>query len=220
VEKDIWLQPNADFAPIFSRRQFVTIKTYDRVGTAMAFYPASRGMQVDRQSGLVTEGFDAVHLDLCLSEAEVLGSTERIVEATLKNEPLVAHTQLETSRYLVDLQYPVKTMNANERDGVYQTDTGPVLFPDLSRSPDDMIEGLELAYSAFNSPSWIEFLVRVPTEIAEGISVYHYSRSEHYECKNQVLRLGAAREVPRPKLGVEAFAKPASSAVFANQHWQ
>ena len=60
-------------------------------------------------------------------------------------------------------------MNANERDMVYQTDTGPVLFPDLSAEPENLLTTLELAYSAFNCPDWVEFIVRVPTAISDDL---------------------------------------------------
>ena len=39
------------------------------------------------------------------------------------------------------VEYPVKTMNANERDMVYQTDTGPVLLPDLSAETEKLFDG-------------------------------------------------------------------------------
>ena len=130
-----------------------------------------------------------MRIDLVQSEGEALETVERIVEATLANQPLVARTELETERYRAVLDYPVKTMNANERDGVYQTDTGPVLFPDLSREPGDLIQGLELAFCAFNAPTWAEFLVRVPTDVGAGTHVYHYSRSVHLQTRNQLIRV-------------------------------
>jgi hypothetical protein len=80
-------------------------------------------------------------------------------------------------------------MNASEREIFYQTDTGPLLIPDLEREPDDIVNGFELAFSAFNSPNWTEFIVRTPTEVAPGVNVYHYSKPVRIECSNQVIRL-------------------------------
>ena len=207
VERDVWLQPNADFAPVFSRRQFLVLKTYDHVGRSMACYPPSRGMQCDRQSGLVADSFDSLRIDLGFSEGDVLSTNKSIVEAILQNEPLTGHTVLSTDRFLADLQYPLKTVNANERDGIYQTDTGPVLFPDLSRDLENMIEGLELAYSAFNCPDWIEFIVRVPTQVAEGVQVYHYSHSERFTSVNHVVRTAQRRDASHPQLAANVFAQ-------------
>jgi hypothetical protein len=189
VERDIWTEPNADFVPIFSQEQYLFLKTYAQVGTQVMAYPPSLGVQPDRQVGSVAEVFDSLRIDLSYGEGAVLDSADQIVEATLANQPLVARSQIEGDRYLAVLEYPVKTINANERDTIYQTDTGPVLLPDLSREPEELIGGFEMAFSAFNTPHWIEFLVRVPTPVAEGISVYHYSRPVRFDAKNQIVRL-------------------------------
>ncbi len=189
VDRDIWVQPNADFAPIFSRDRFAQIKTYDRADRQMAFYPPSLGVQSNYQWGSVNEAFDDVRIDFVLAKGVELTTTDEIIDATLRNEVLVAVTKLETENYTVDLQYPVKTMNASERDRVYQTDTGPQLLPDLSRKPAELIQGMQLAYSAFNGPDWIEFIVRDSIEVAPTINVNHYSRSERFDARNSVYRL-------------------------------
>ena len=191
VERDIWTEPNADFIPIMSSKQFLHLKTFDQAGKQVMLYPPSLGVQPERQTGRLEETYDRVRIDLAYREGEVLETPDQIIEATLANETLVARTEIESDRYVAVIDYPVKTMNANERDKIYQTDTGPILFPDItaSREPEELIEGLELAFSAFNAPDWIEFLVRVPTPIAEGISVYHYSQSIRCDAKNQIIRL-------------------------------
>ena len=105
--------------------------------------------------------------------------------------PLVGQTELMDSRSgrTAILEYPVKTINANERDTIYQTDTGPVLLPDFSGEPESMIERLELAYSAVNCPSWIEFIVRVPTPVSDDVSVYHYSKPVRFDATNRIIQV-------------------------------
>ena len=68
----------------------------------------------------------------------MLQSSHDIIAAVLSHAQLTAQTQFETDQYIAILEYPVKTINASERDNVYQTDTGPVLFPDLSGEPDSL----------------------------------------------------------------------------------
>ena len=189
VDRDIWTEPNADFVPVMSEKQFLIVKTYDHIGQTVALYPRTRGVQSDRQVGLVEDAFDDVRIDLAWSEAEPLDTVEEVIQATLDNQPLAATTEIETGRYRVTLDYPVKTMNASERDSVFQTDTGPVLLPDFERDWAEMISGLELAFCAFNCPHWIEFIVRQPTPIGDGINVWHYSRPKRFDCKSRVLRL-------------------------------
>lgn len=189
VDRDIWLDPNADFVPIFSREKFMQVKTYARADNSAMLYPPSLGVQAERQVWVVAEAFDSLRIDLKTCEGEVLERPDQIVESTLANERQVARTEIETERYLATIDYPVKTMNVSERDGIYQTDTGPVLLPDLSREPGDLIEGFELAFSAFNSPAWTEFIVRTKQAIAKEISVYHYCKPVRRDCRNQVIRI-------------------------------
>ena len=115
---------------------------------------------------------------------------DAIITATLRNGPLVARTELQNHRYRAVIEYPIKTMNASPRDQTYQTDTGPVLMPDLSRNWEDLIGGMELAFSAFNTDSWTELLVRCANPVADGVSVYHYSRVVRVDdVRNQIFRL-------------------------------
>ncbi len=191
VDRDVWLVPNADFVPIFSAERFLTIKTYARIGLEQQVRLfTQKSVQPDRQTGVVAEAFDSLSLGVVTCAGEMLETSQQIVAATLANDRLAARTEWENERYTATLEYPIKTMNANERDNVYQTDTGPVLFADLSRDPGDLLAGMELAFAAFNSPHWIEFIVRVPTDAGNEVQVHHYNRPVRCEdVKNQVVRL-------------------------------
>ncbi len=189
VDTDIWTKPNADFAPIFSASGFMNLKTYARAGEDVDLYPPGSGKQTDRQTGLNQEVFDSATIDIVERPGEILRSVKEIVAATLANAPLMARTTIESDRYVVIIEYPVKTMNANERDDIFQTDTGPVLYPNLNAKPQDMLSQFELAFSAFNSFDWVEFLIRCRTRIAEDVDVYHYSQSVRHESRNEIIRL-------------------------------
>lgn len=125
------------------------------------------------------------------SSRSLLTSTE-VVDAGLAGEVLVATLDFSTARYLCTLEYPIKTCNFNERDGVFQPDTGPVLFPTrLDVELEEIIDHVELAFVAWNgyagSPldgDWAEFIIRTPTDIGNGVKVQHYSRSVTVACKN------------------------------------
>jgi len=176
VPGDVWTVPNADFIPVVSHRQFLNIKTYTHLGQeqGVLLYGHAR-QQPDRQTGNCEEAFDSLRIHVGEAAGEPLATPLAICEATYGHHPLVATTSWETVRYAVELTYPVKTINVNERDCIYQTDTGPILWPDLDREPADLIAGFQLAFSAFNGPDWIECIVRVPTDIPGGLQVYHYS---------------------------------------------
>lgn len=190
VDQDIWTEPNADFAPIFSDDGFMHLKTYSRAGVEVELFPPGSGTQSDRQTGKISEMFDSVQIDLVECPGEVLPTADAIVTATLSNQLLVARTRIQNDRYSATIEYPVKTMNANERDMIYQTDTGPVLLPNLDCHPDELLGKMELAFAAFNCADWIEMLARVPTEVTGDVSVYHYSRPVRFVATNEIVGVG------------------------------
>ncbi len=192
VTCDIWTSPNADFVPIVSQDRFLNLKTYSWIGqeAAVELYGLQQ-RQPDRQVGDVREAFDSLTIHVQEVDGEHLATPEAIIAATFAHQPLCAVTEWTTDRYRAALAYPVKTFNVNERDNIYQTDTGPVLWPDLSREPADLIAGMNLAFTAFNCPEWIEAVVRVPTEAATGMKVYHYSQFERRDgVQNRLFRVG------------------------------
>jgi hypothetical protein len=190
AESDLWLEPNGDFIPLFSDDEFMHIKTFARVGTVARLHPPGSGEQGDRLRVPIDGTFDRVHLDLVECVGERLDATAAIVDAVLANDRLVGIHRIVTDRYRVEIEYPVKTINANERDWVYQTDTGPILFPDLDVEPEQLLSGVNLAFTASNSPTWAEFIVRARTPIAEGVDVYHYSKAVRLDgIVNEVYRI-------------------------------
>jgi hypothetical protein len=187
---DLFLEPNADFIPLFSNDAFMHIKTFARAGTHAPAYPPGSGEQSDRLTAKLTDTFVDAHFDLVEVEGERLADGAAIVASILANDVIVGIHRLQTDRYDVEIEYPVKTINANERDIVYQTDTGPILWPDLERDPADLLTGLELAFTAANAPDWAQIIVRGRTSIADGVEVYHYVNSIRVEgIANEFYRL-------------------------------
>lgn len=177
ADSDLWLHPNSDFIPVFSDGEFLQIKTFARAGMVAQLHPPGSGEQSDRLQTPIEGTFDRVHLDLVEREADRLETAGAIVNAVLANDAMVGIHRYETPRYEVEIDYPVKIINANERDLVYQTDTGPILFPDLECEPGELLSRVELAFTAMNAPDWAEFIIRVRTPIADGVDVYHYSKA-------------------------------------------
>lgn len=188
--RDIWPQPNADFAQVLSDDgEFLGIKTYEFAGKQIPFHPPSLGMQPERQVGRCAAVFESWRTDLARVEAEPLATSAAAVAAILANRRLVARTAYDDGPYRIELEYPVKTVNANERDGLFQPDTGPLLVPDAGRGPDDLIGGLQLAYVAFHQPDWAELLLRVPMPVAGGVRVWHYAQPRRLDARNELLAL-------------------------------
>lgn len=191
VEREIWTTPNADFVPIISAEQFLNIKTYAFIGQErdVSLFGLNRP-QPDRQTGSTAEAFDRLTIHVREDACDPLDSPNEIIAATYAYRPLVARTEYASDRYEVRIEYPIKTFNVNERDDVYQTDTGPILFPDVTLPPHELITGFQLAFAAFNSPRWIELIVREPTSAPHGVQVHHYSRPFRLDSvSNQIFAL-------------------------------
>jgi hypothetical protein len=207
AERDLFLEPNADFIPIFSDDGFMHIKTFARAGTHAQAWPPGSGEQSDRLTAKLTDTFVDAHLDLVEREGERLADSRAIVDAVLANDAIVGVHRVQTDRYDVDIEYPAKTINANERDIVYQTDTGPILWPDLERDPADLLPGLELAFTAANAPDWAQIIVRGRTSIADGVEVYHYANSIRVEgIANEFYRLPDTAPATRRRVDLLANA--------------
>ena len=121
--------------------------------------------------------------------AQQLESAQAIIQATLANEPLVGACRFCLhDRYDIEIDFPIKTMNANEREWIYQVDTGPILFPDMSADCPNWINSFHLAYVAFNRADWAEFILQAPTPLNESLSVNHYSRIMTMTTQNTVFQ--------------------------------
>ncbi len=190
AERDIWPQPNADFIPVLSDDgEVLGIKTYEITGRQIAFHLSDRGLQSERQVSQVADVYESARTDVEQVNAEALMTAQAAVDAILANRRLVARTGWDDDGHHVVIDFPVKTVNANERDVVFQPDTGPVLVPDLSMETHRWIEGLQLAFIAFNRFDWAELLIREPVRVADGVSAWHYARSRRIDCVNELFAL-------------------------------
>ena len=98
----LFTMPNYEFSGIWSREEFLLIRTH---------WVSERD---NRMYGVIREHWDDVHLDIRhFEQAEELPDRGRIVTATLANRPLIARTELrdEAGRQRAVLEYPVRTMN-------------------------------------------------------------------------------------------------------------
>jgi len=111
------------------------------------------------------------------SDVEELTSDAAVREATYDSVPIAAQTQVrnEETGLQAIMEYPVKTMNTNRANDMYQVDTGPVAFPDLSQRHARHVEALSLAFVVFNAPHFADFVLEAPTRVGDE-QVYHYSK--------------------------------------------
>jgi hypothetical protein len=125
-------------------------------------------------------------------KVQELDGFESIRDATAAGLPIVAQTEIsnEAQELSAVIEYPTKTMNISIDDSVYQIDTGPIALPDLEKRYAQPIDTLRLAFVAFNSPDFADFVVEQPTPVIqhgqELAQVYHYSKPFSLPAKNRL----------------------------------
>lgn len=179
ADRNLFLEDNYDFTPVFGPEYGVIFrhKSYlnDNYKTCAKAEDMWKGQTYK------------------LKEAEyikVLENNEAIREATHNSIPIVAQTEIynEEEGLRAIIEYPVKTMNIHDVKNLYQTDTGPVLLPDLCRKYERVVDSIQLAFVAFNTPEFADFVIEQPTPIIKDgnklCKVYHYSKIVSLKAKN------------------------------------
>ena len=122
----------------------------------------------------------------------VLDNNAAIREATHAGLALVSRTEIandETGLRAI-VECPVKTMNINNQRDLYQVDTGPVAWPDLTLRSARLADTISLAFVAFNCLSSADFIVEAPTPIGadeqEPGMVHHYSSMLRCPARNSI----------------------------------
>lgn len=190
VQRDVWHQPNADMCMMAGKDEFLVYKRWDKADKGVLRYPASLGVQPERQLGDPQEAFDSFSINLVQRPGRVLGDMDAIIATLASDLPLLAHTQYEAAGHEVLLEYPVRCVNFSERERYYQVDTGPILLPDFTHDSTSLLAGCRLAYIAHNSPTWAELIVCAPTPLTDSIKVHHYSETIRIEgTRNRLIAL-------------------------------
>ena len=166
AKKNLLHEDNYDFLPVFGPEWSVV---YRRHAYLRDGYREIRRSE-ERWNG------QQYHL-IVGSDVEELTSDAAVREATYDSVPIVAQTQVrnEETGLQAIMEYPVKTMNTHRANDIYQVDTGPVAFPDLSQRHARHVDALSLAFVVFNAPHFADFVLEVPTRVGDE-QVYHYSK--------------------------------------------
>ncbi len=178
----LFLDPNYDFCAIFSNKEFMII----RVGCP--YKPANTvAANQDR--------FDDVLFGLKTADGETLQDAAAVVKATLAGRVVNGRTEIAdpTGRRRAMIEYPVKTMNVNDINNIYQVDTGPILLPDFAAKKERMVERFQLAFVAYNKADEAYFVIQEPIPAVagqtDGPKVCHYSRIVRMDAANSLIAL-------------------------------
>lgn len=181
AEKNLFIEDNYDFCGMFSDEEYALFRTH------------SAHTEAFREQGLWQGRFEKVHQHVVRVEGRELEGNAEIVQATLRNIPLVGQVEIASAdrKLRATLEFPIKTMNANDIQNLYQVDTGPVAFPDFKMEVERHIERLSPAYVAYNAPDFADFVVQQALPIVvkgrEVARVTHYSGLVSLPAKTRVI---------------------------------
>lgn len=180
--KDLFYKDNYDFTPIFGKDKVLIFRRH------FDERPGYRKVQLMSD----TWGADPIIKLPQPKSITLLDTFEKIKEATLEGVPIVTQTEItdEKTGLSAMIECPCKTMNINSETKMYQTDTGPVVLPDISKIYDEPMDALRLAFIAFNVPHFADFVVEAPVPITENgktiKSVLHYSELITHQAVNRI----------------------------------
>lgn len=177
---DLFYDNNYDFNGIFSEKEYVIFRTYAQHTWRF------------REEGLWKGTFKGMSERLVEAEGTVLGSGEEIVRASMAGKPLIGRVELSSDdgALSAEIEFPIKTMNANDTDWKYQVDTGPIGLPDFGADVDMHIKRLSPAFVAYNVEGFADFVVQQPVASPQnGSSVTHYSSPISLPAKTSVISI-------------------------------
>ncbi len=187
AEKDLFHADNYDFLPIFGGKEAEDLLVFRRPVRLSDNYRTIAKSETYWGKPLLKLRYP--------QNTKVLDTWEDIRDATAEAMPIVSRTEIgnaETKLRAI-IECPVKTMNIAHTNKMYQVDTGPIAFADLSRRSEPLIDCLSLAFVAFNAPHFADFVIEQPTAVAEGdkelCKIYHYSNPISMSAKNTLLAL-------------------------------
>ena len=184
-EKDLFLADNYDFLPIFGDGHYLIFRRPARISPT--YRKTCKAADVWGQPKMILH--DAAHVTR-------LDTFESIRDATAAGLPIVTQTEIRNDKtgLRAVIECPTKTMNISLLKKMYQVDTGPIAFPDLTRRFDATIDCLSVAFVVFNAPHFADFILEQPTPVVENgrekCAVYHFSSPFSLPAKNVVLALG------------------------------
>jgi hypothetical protein len=174
---NLFITDNYDFLPVFGPEWGVIFR---RKATAQDGYrscqPASEMWAGQRYHLVEPKG------------TRLLESNESIREAAYDFVPLVAQTEIwnDETQLRAIIEYPVKTLNTHRQDNMYQVDTGPVVLPDLSGRHQRLVDGMRLAFIAFNVAGFADLVIEERTPVGAEGKTYHYSELLSLPAKNRL----------------------------------
>ncbi len=152
-KKDFFMVPSKEFRVIFTRTHSIPI----------ALRPSTETEAVKARA----HNFDSTKFTTRRhGRVTTLATPKDVIDATLAGKPLNSRIRIRDAarNCTLTLEFPVRTMNLNVEEGLYQVDTGPLPLPDLNTWDGMRPSRAFLSHVAFSRPDAAEFILRREVE--------------------------------------------------------
>lgn len=186
AKENLFYPDNYDFLPIFGDEQVLVFRRHVDIRDSYRIIKPTKEMWGGNPN------YHLVYPEVTTT----LRTWEEMRDYTAAGIPIVTQTEIENAETGLKavIESPCKTMNISHVKKMYQVDHGPVALPDLSKRFEPQIDCLRLAFIAFNTPDFADFVIEGPTPVKvdgkEVVKVNHYSHLETYKSTNRVIALG------------------------------
>lgn len=182
--KDLFYEDNYDFLPVFGDGKVLVFRRHSNI-------------RVDKEYRSIKRMDDmwGANPNIVLPKPKSikeLKTWKDIEKATAQGTPIVTQTEFrnEKTGLRAIIECPCKTMNISHPKKMYQVDTGPVALPDISKRYPEMMDGIRLAYIAFNTDDFADFVIEAITPVFKGSRevdrVYHFSERMSLKTNNKI----------------------------------
>ncbi len=163
----LFLENSFDFLPIIHENQILVFRNWK-------FYNQVEKVEYKKAYDSKIVFGDKNYLVKYKEPKALLDTPEKIVAAANKGVPIMCRLVLKDGKKEAVIDFPIKTINTFENK--YQIDTGPIMFPDLRGTYPCKIFTFNLAYVAFNSFEFAEFIIEQMTKLFGEYDVARYNR--------------------------------------------
>jgi hypothetical protein len=166
VTENLFQIPNAEFRVLFGREHAVPLTNR----------PTDE--PDDSKRSKLRDGFADYSVQVrAIEGAREISTPGGLIEATRSDELMNGRTTYRDAERAVSvtLEYPIRLINLQAKENLFQVCMGPVPLPDLSTWDGTSVDRAHLAELAFSGFDYIEFALRRTVEPAESEKAWFYA---------------------------------------------
>lgn len=158
VKDNLFQIPNGEFRPVFGREFSVPISSR----------PSNEPEKLKRSK--LSDQFADYSIEArSIAGAKELTTHDQVIQATMADDLMNGRTTYHDAKrgVTVTLEYPIKLINLQQKEKLFQVCMGPVPLPDLASWDGVCVDRVFLAELAFSEFDYMEFALRREVEASD-----------------------------------------------------